>query len=143
MHQPPVPKVNADMCNSVPAGFLAIVALYLTFPREQTAQPKGWDSVRKIDFVGIFSIITASALLVFPLQEAGTYTYAWDSAVVVVTLSIASLSWVLFFTWEIYLSLKRSTHIEPIMPLRLFLRRVYASGVMYMKLHTLAVGGDN
>ncbi|KAI1759106.1 MFS general substrate transporter [Hypoxylon sp. FL1150] len=115
---------------NVPAGFVVIVTLYLTFPREQNTHSRGWNSVRKIDFVGIFSVITASALLIFPLQEAGTYTYAWNSAVIVVTLSIASLSWVVFFTWEMYLGLKRSTQIESIMPLRLFRRRVYVSDVI-------------
>ncbi|KAI0169724.1 MFS general substrate transporter [Hypoxylon sp. FL1284] len=111
---------------NVPAGVLAILTLYLAFPREQVAGLRGWDSIRRIDFVGNLAVITASSLLVFALQEAGAYNYTWDSAVIVVALSIAALSWVVFLTWEIYLGLKRSTRIEPIVPLRLFLKRVYA-----------------
>lgn len=127
--------------NSVPAGVVVVVALYLAWPPQSgIQQPRGWNSIRKIDFVGNFAVMAASALLVFALQEAGAYTYAWDSPVIVVTLSIAALVWVLFFTWEVYLGLKRFTHIEPIMPLRLFFRRVYASCVMYARMSTLDRG---
>ncbi|XXH05841.1 hypothetical protein Hte_012279 [Hypoxylon texense] len=130
---------------NVPAGVVAVTVLCLAFPREQMTASRGWSSVRKIDFVGNVAVMLASALLVFALQQAGSYTYAWDSAATVVSLSIASLSWVVFFTWEIYLGLKRFTHIEPIMPLRLFFRRVYASCVVctvctgYIFLSTLVV----
>ncbi|KAI1779418.1 MFS general substrate transporter [Hypoxylon cercidicola] len=130
---------------NVPTGLITVVALYLAFPREQATLSRGWSSIRRIDFVGNLAVILASALLVFALQEAGAYTYAWDSAVIVVALSISSLSWVVFFTWEIYLGVKRFTHIEPIMPLRLFFRRVYASCVVctvctgYIFISTLVV----
>ncbi|KAI1374886.1 MFS general substrate transporter [Hypoxylon crocopeplum] len=115
---------------NVPAGVTVIVALCLAWPPEARTQPGGWKAIRKIDFVGNVTVISACALLVFSLQEAGSYTYAWDSPVIVVALSIASLSWVIFFTWEAYLGLKCTTRIEPILPLRLFFSRVYASCVI-------------
>ncbi|KAI2637579.1 MFS general substrate transporter [Hypomontagnella submonticulosa] len=115
---------------NVPAGIAAIAALYMSSPPEVVMYQRGWNSVRKIDFVGNITIVSACALLVFALQEAGAYIYAWDSPVIVATLSVASLSWVFFFSWEAYLGLKRFTRIEPIFPLRLFLRRVYASCVI-------------
>ncbi|KAI1392244.1 MFS general substrate transporter [Hypoxylon trugodes] len=115
---------------NVPAGFIVVLAILLASPPETVTRQRGWASIRKIDFVGNVSVISACTLLVFALQEAGAYTYAWDNPVVVVSLSIASLSWIIFFTWEIYLGFKRATHIEPILPLRLFLRRVYTSCVI-------------
>ncbi|KAI2470152.1 MFS general substrate transporter [Annulohypoxylon bovei var. microspora] len=115
---------------NVPAGVIVVLALYLASPPEILPYERGWNSIRKIDFVGNISVIAATSLLVFALQEAGAYTYAWDSPVIVAALSIASLSWVVFFTWEIYLGLKRYTRIEPILPLRLFFRRVYASCIL-------------
>ncbi|KAF3064877.1 Multidrug resistance protein 3 [Daldinia childiae] len=115
---------------NVPAGVMVLVAIYLTSPTELIAHQRGWSSIRKIDFVGNITVILACALLVFSLQEAGTYTYRWDSTTIVAALSIASLSWVAFFTWEIFIGLKGRTHIEPIFPLRLFFRRVYASCVI-------------
>ncbi|KAI0835531.1 MFS general substrate transporter [Hypoxylon sp. FL0890] len=115
---------------NVPAGFIVLLALYLASPPEVVAHQRGWNSVRKIDFIGNISVISACSLLVFSLQEAGAYTYAWNSPAIVVALSISSLSWVIFFTWEIYLGLKPATLIEPILPLRLFFRRVYASCVI-------------
>ncbi|KAI2617048.1 MFS general substrate transporter [Hypoxylon sp. NC1633] len=115
---------------NVPAGVVVLVILYLVWPPETRTQQKGWESIRRIDFVGNLVVVSACSLLVFALQEAGSYTYTWDSPVIVVTLSIAILSWVIFFTWEVYLSLKRFTRIEPILPLRLFFRRVYASCII-------------
>ncbi|KAI0379177.1 MFS general substrate transporter [Hypomontagnella monticulosa] len=115
---------------NVPAGVAVVVALYLASPPEIVMYQRGWSSIRKIDFVGNITIVSACSLLVFSLQEAGAYTYAWDSPVIVAALSVASLSWVFFFSWETYLGLKRFTRIEPIFPLRLFLRRVYASCVI-------------
>ncbi|KAI1408200.1 MFS general substrate transporter [Hypoxylon sp. FL1857] len=115
---------------NVPPGLIVLAALYLASPPEVVVHQRGWRSARKIDFIGNISVISACSLLVFSLQEAGTYTYTWNSPVVVVALSVSSLSWVVFFTWEIYLGLKRFTLIEPILPLRLFFRRVYASCVI-------------
>ncbi|KAI1449275.1 MFS general substrate transporter [Annulohypoxylon stygium] len=112
---------------NVPAGVVVVLALYFASPPEFLPYERGWSSIRRIDFVGNITVITATSLLAFSLQEAGAYTYAWDSPTIVAALSIASLCWVVFFTWEIYLGLKRFTRIEPILPLRLFFRRVYAS----------------
>ncbi|KAI1101000.1 MFS general substrate transporter [Jackrogersella minutella] len=115
---------------NVPAGVAVLLALYLASPPEVMPYQRGWHSIRKVDFIGNISIIAACSLLVFSLQEAGAYTYAWDSPAIVAALSIACLSCVVFFTWEIYLGLKRYTYIEPIWPLRLFFRRVYASCIV-------------
>ncbi|KAL7621261.1 hypothetical protein AAE478_008578 [Parahypoxylon ruwenzoriense] len=122
---------------NVPAGIAVIIALYAAWPpmpgmpgMPGMQQGGGWRSIRKIDFIGNIAILSACSLLVFSLQEAGAYTYTWDSPVIVVALSIACLSWVLFLAWEVYLGLKRFTRVEPILPLRLFFRRVYVSCVI-------------
>ncbi|KAI0096684.1 MFS general substrate transporter [Hypoxylon sp. NC0597] len=115
---------------NVPAGIIVLFALYLASPPEVMTHQRGWNSIRRIDFIGNISLISACSLLVFSLQEAGAYTYAWNSPAIVIALSVSSLSWVVFFTWEVFLGLKHFTLIEPILPLRLFFRRVYASCVI-------------
>ncbi|KAI1079616.1 MFS general substrate transporter [Whalleya microplaca] len=142
---------------NIPFGVATVTLMYLSWPAVIDTQKKGWDSVRKIDVIGITSILLACALLVFPLQEAGSYTYAWDSPVIVTAFSIAGLSWVVFFAWEIYLGLVISTRIEPILPLRLVFRRVYVvcvictlcTGLIYLSILVILperfqiVNGDN
>ncbi|OTB04013.1 hypothetical protein M426DRAFT_73723 [Hypoxylon sp. CI-4A] len=112
---------------NVPVGVIMVISLYWVAPPEARLGRRGWTAIRKIDFIGNISVVLACALLVFALQEAGSYTYAWDSPPIVATLSISCLSWVVFFAWEIYISLKHFTHIEPIFPLRLLARKVYTS----------------
>ncbi|KAI1473664.1 MFS general substrate transporter [Daldinia eschscholtzii] len=114
---------------NVPAGVAVLAALYLASPPEVVSHQRVGSSIRKIDFIGNITIISACSLLVFSLQEAGTYS-RWDSTTIVAALSIASLSWVAFFTWEIFVGLKSRTQIQPIFPLRLFFRRVYASCIL-------------
>lgn len=133
MYQIRICRLRANMSNSVPVGVTTVVALYLAWPPEARARQTGWHTIRRIDFIGNIAVVSASSLLVFCLQEAGAYTYAWDSPAIVVSLSIASLSWVIFFTWEAYLDFRPFSPIEPILPMRLFFRRVYASCVMYIQ----------
>ncbi|KAI8956752.1 MFS general substrate transporter [Daldinia sp. FL1419] len=115
---------------NVPAGVAVLIALYVASPSEIIPRQGGWGSIRRIDFIGNITVISACTLLVYSLQEAGSYTYRWDSTAIVVALSIASLSWVTFFAWEIFIGLKGCTYVEPIFPLRLFFRRVYAGCVI-------------
>ncbi|RYP60817.1 hypothetical protein DL770_009922 [Monosporascus sp. CRB-9-2] len=89
-----------------------------------------WDAIRKVDLMGNVLIICATTLMVFALQEAGAFAYTWNSPVIVLTLSIAGLSWVMFITWEVFLGIKRNTKVEPILPLRLITHRVYMGALV-------------
>lgn len=89
-----------------------------------------WDAIRKVDLVGNVLILCATTLMVFALQEAGTFTFSWNSPVIVMSLSLASLCWVGFMTWEIFLGVKRHTRVEPLLPLRLLAHRVYLGALV-------------
>ncbi|KAI1339355.1 major facilitator superfamily domain-containing protein [Xylariaceae sp. FL0016] len=111
---------------NIPFGVALITALYITWPRALSRTTNGWTTVRRIDFVGNILIIAACVLLIFSLQEAGAYTYAWNSPAIILALVVSSLSWIGFIGWEVFLGTKSSTNIEPILPLRLVMSRVYA-----------------
>ncbi|KAK7757631.1 hypothetical protein SLS62_000007 [Diatrype stigma] len=117
---------------NVPFGILSFVVMLFAWPRGvgegQRLSP--WDAIRKVDLLGNALILCATTLMVFALQEAGTFTYAWDSPAIVTSLSFASLSWVGFMTWEIFLGVKRHTRVEPILPLRLVTHRVYLGALV-------------
>jgi hypothetical protein len=89
-----------------------------------------WDAIRKIDVLGNVLVLAASTLLVFSLQQVGGFHYQWHSPTIIGTLSVASLSWAAFFTWELYLGVKQVSNVEPILPLRLITRRVYLASLM-------------
>ncbi|KAI1320435.1 putative MFS multidrug transporter [Xylariaceae sp. FL0255] len=113
---------------NVPFGIILIVGLYLTWPTTFSVggRPHGSAAIRRIDFVGNILILAACTLLVFALQEAGDYSFAWSSPVIILALVVSALSWLGFVVWELRLDQQtRTTIIEPIVPLRLVTTRVY------------------
>ncbi|KAI0476082.1 major facilitator superfamily domain-containing protein [Xylariaceae sp. FL0804] len=115
---------------NIPFGVVLIAALYATWPPALGRRSGGWEAIRKIDFFGNVLIIAACVLLVFSLQAAGAYTYAWNSPVIILALTLSSLSWVGFVIWEAFLALRGTAYIEPILPLRLVMARVYVASVI-------------
>jgi predicted membrane channel-forming protein YqfA (hemolysin III family) len=81
--------------------------------------------MRTIDYLGGFLLLTASTLLVFALQEAGSVAFAWDSAAIIVALTIAGVSWIGFFArlWWLESFQKSTSPIRPIVPLRVLFNR--------------------
>ncbi|KAJ3574550.1 hypothetical protein NPX13_g4326 [Xylaria arbuscula] len=115
---------------NVPFGVVLIASLYLAWPAGLGRQRHGGlDAIRRIDVPGNILIIAACTLLVFALQEAGAYTFAWDHPVIILALVVSFLSWLGFAAWEAVLGSKRNTRIEPILPLRL-VKRVYSACVI-------------
>ncbi|KAI1263893.1 major facilitator superfamily domain-containing protein [Xylariaceae sp. FL1019] len=115
---------------NVPSGVLLVAGLYITWPGGIGPRLYGWEAVRRIDFVGNILIVSACTLLVFALQEAGAYSFAWNSAVIILALTVSALSWLGFVAWEVLLGLRPYSRIEPILPLRLVTSRVYAACVL-------------
>lgn len=131
-------------CHSVPCGALALIGIYSLWPDDCRRQYDGWAGIRKIDFVGNFLLILASILLVFGIQEAGSYVWKWSSPVIIWSLVIAGLSWILLGVWETYLFYGRNHQIQPIFPVRLATGRVYLSTIMYVSAHApLLIHQDN
>lgn len=119
---------------SVPFGIVSIIVMKLAWPPGvglgQRLGP--WEAVQKVDLIGNILILIATTLMVFALQEAGAFAYAWDSPLIVTSLSLSSLSGICFVIWEVFLGLKRRTRVEPILPLRLLTHRVYLGALTYV-----------
>ncbi|KAI8632994.1 putative MFS multidrug transporter [Xylariaceae sp. FL1651] len=115
---------------NVPFGVVLVVGLYFTWPASAGRRPRGLDAIRRIDFLGNVLIVAACTLLVFALQEAGAYSFAWNHPVIVLALVVSTLSWLGFVAWELLLGMRRHTIIEPVLPLRLVLGRVYSACVI-------------
>ncbi|KAI0401540.1 major facilitator superfamily domain-containing protein [Xylaria palmicola] len=114
---------------NVPFGVVLVAGLLLAWPARLGRQLSGWDALRRVDFIGNVLIIAACTLLVFALQEAGAYSFAWNHPVIIIALVVSVLSWLGFASWELSLGSRPYSMIEPILPLRL-LGRVYSACVI-------------
>jgi hypothetical protein len=95
-------------------------------------RPLTWrDALAKIDFIGNVLLISASGLLVFAMQQAGSLVVDWRDPQIVIALVFSGLSWVGLSTWEILLGTRlQRLRVEPIFPVRLALKKAYASGIL-------------
>ena len=83
------------------------------------------ETIRKVDFIGMFSLLAASVLLVFALESGGT-RYPWKSRTTISTLVLSGILWIVFIAWEMYLERTKTTQ-EPIFPMGLLKARLLAS----------------
>ncbi|XWX02155.1 hypothetical protein V2A60_010187 [Cordyceps javanica] len=114
---------------NIPFGLVAMLAITNFWPPENAANMLSWEAFTKIDFIGGITLLSSSGLLVFAIQQAGSQTYAWNSAQIIITLVISAVCWILFIAWQIFLEVKSCFGIEPIFPIRLISRRVYSAGL--------------
>ncbi|KAK4230948.1 putative multidrug resistance protein [Podospora fimiseda] len=121
---------------NIPFGVVAILGIYTLWPDERRNKYGIWTKIAKIDFIGNTLLALASILLVFALQEGGSFVWRWSSPVIIWSLTISGVCWVLLCIWESYLFYGTSRRIEPIFPMRLIVARVYCSTL----LNTLMTG---
>ncbi|KAG5984486.1 hypothetical protein E4U55_004610 [Claviceps digitariae] len=115
---------------SVPCGLVTILAITNLWPQENVADLLSWSAFRSIDFLGSVTLLSSSGFLVFAMQQAGSQALAWNSAAIIASFIISILSWLVFILWEVHLARKRHRHIEPIFPIQLIGKRVYAAGLL-------------
>ena len=111
---------------------MTILAISNLWPDEEVSSLLSWRAFRRIDFLGITTLLCSSGLLVFAVQQAGSQTFAWASPTIISALTISGISWVVFVTWELRLEMKSNRCIDPIFPIRLMLGRVYSAGLLYV-----------
>ncbi|KAF2993946.1 hypothetical protein E8E14_001307 [Neopestalotiopsis sp. 37M] len=115
---------------NIPFGILALVGLLFAWPRTGNRHSSGlWESIRGLDWFGNVVIISASSLLVYALQQAGAFNYAWDSPAIIAALTISAVSLVSFICWEIYLGRKGDPSRQPVLPIRLISQRPFLAAL--------------
>ena len=116
--------MNTDI-GSIPFGVLAVLGIYALWPEERRNRYDASTALSKIDFLGNLLLAAASILMVFALQEAGSFVWSWSSPVIVGSLVTAGACWVFLGVWEYCLCHGSSRQVEPIFPMRLVRDRVY------------------
>lgn len=118
------------LCSSVPFGALAVLGIYTLWPEERRGRYDCRTALSKVDFIGNTLLILASILLVFAVEQGGSFVWEWSSPVIIWSLVISAIAWVLLSVWEAYLFYGHGQRIEPIFPLHLAVGRVYLSCLM-------------
>lgn len=105
----------------VPAVLLAAVVVYfrVNIPVKET----GKDRIRRVDFLGAFTLVAALVLLLLGLNSGGNIV-PWNHPLIYVSLPLAGV----FFATFIYVEDKIAT--EPVIPVRLLLNRTVASACL-------------
>ncbi|KAI9163270.1 putative MFS-type transporter C16A3.17c [Paramyrothecium foliicola] len=115
---------------NIPFGLVTILIITNFWPHENVAHLLSWKAFTSIDFIGSITLLCSSGFLVFAVQQAGSQASSWSSPSIVSALVVSALSWIAFIWWEVLLETKHYSHIEPIFPIRLMLRRVYSAGLV-------------
>ncbi|EFX01921.1 major facilitator superfamily transporter multidrug resistance [Grosmannia clavigera kw1407] len=112
---------------NAPFAIVTITGLVFLFPPENRSRLGPRRSLGRLDIIGSFLLLASTVLLVIALQEAGSLVVAWNSLLVLVSLTLAAVSLALFIGWESLLWSGSNWGIEPVFPLRLLQNRVYSA----------------
>lgn len=106
--QPPIIAINA-----------VLVFFVVSIPPKASKN----SLLRRIDYFGSGTLVLAIVLFQLGLNSGGT-TVGWDSPLVIITLTIAGISFGLFIFWDF------SKASNPVIPIRALLQRTVASAQM-------------
>ncbi|KAL0937740.1 MFS multidrug transporter [Colletotrichum truncatum] len=124
---------------NIPFGCLATLCILLFFPVEHRAHSiLSLKALRKIDFIGMISLLSASVTLVFGIERGGARVYSWDHKAIISSFVVSGISWIVFICWEIHLNKtycqltdhRRCRHVEPVFTAKLARRRPYICGLI-------------
>ncbi|PHH65204.1 hypothetical protein CDD81_3063 [Ophiocordyceps australis] len=115
---------------NVPFGLVMILAITNFWPQEDVAHMLSGSAFSRIDFIGSAALICSSGFLVFAIQQGGSQSFAWNSPEIISTFTLSGVCWIIFIGWEVFLENKTFRNVEPIFPIRLVTRRVYAAGLL-------------
>jgi len=122
---------------NAPAGIVALILFYFALPAHFPYERDDADApinlqlaqkVRRIDFVGLFLILSSSFLLVAAIQEGGI-AHPWGSGVVLSLLVLSFLSMVGLVAWGKYFARRLTIAQEVVLPCTI-LSDHYALGLL-------------
>ncbi|KAK8016172.1 Major facilitator superfamily domain- general substrate transporter [Apiospora rasikravindrae] len=117
---------------NIPFSTAALAGIMLAWPSRHGSRSSMAETYKKLDLPGILLVIGGSTLLVFSLQQAGSFSMSWDSPVIVVTLTMAALCWIVFVAWEYFLETKHCMGIQPLISSKLVTMRPYMAALVFM-----------
>ena len=118
---------------SVPLGTPAMIVVPLFWPKERHRNIR--HGLLHMDWAGIFLLLASSLLLIVGLQQGGLTDKSWGHPIVTVSLTVAAVAWIAFSIWEVGIGFRwelfaKLNGVEPVFPVRLAARRVYAAALL-------------
>ncbi|CAF9909471.1 hypothetical protein IMSHALPRED_008372 [Imshaugia aleurites] len=115
---------------NVPCGAVIVALTLWKYPTKTGASAYSKSALAQVDLPGVILSLAGSIMLVFALEQGGV-KYPWDSGIIVASFVVAGISWVLFGSWETFLtsSFVKMT-MRPIFPTRLLTQRVVATALL-------------
>lgn len=135
------PLLSGAICNSttwrwifylnLPTGGFALLAFVLAWPRDRGAKRLTRSAFASIDILGSILLLAGSILVVFAMQQAGTYVLAWNSAVIAVCLTLVPVCFLAFIAWQLWLASHPDFPVKPTFPVKIIVtERVIGASVL-------------
>ncbi|KAK5162997.1 uncharacterized protein LTR77_011052 [Saxophila tyrrhenica] len=134
------PLISGGICSTttwrwifyinLPLGCVALAAFCIAWPKDNSPKKFTKAAFKSIDFAGSILLLAASILLVFAMQEAGTYVLAWDSGAIGACLTLVPVCFLAFIGWQWFLSEHPDWTIQVIFPVKVVTQRVIGGTVM-------------
>ena len=123
-------RLTVRLVFSVPCGAVIVALTLWKYPTKTGASAYSKSALAQVDLPGVILSLAGSIMLVFALEQGGV-KYPWDSGIIVASFVVAGISWVLFGSWETFLtsSFVKMT-MRPIFPTRLLTQRVVATALL-------------
>lgn len=115
---------------NLPTGCMTLLALIVAWPHDGRKKSSVWTGFASIDLLGSVLLLAATTLLVFALQEAGSYEYAWNSAPIIACFVVSAVCFVAFALWQELLRKKPKWSIKAVFPVHLMADRVVLATTM-------------
>ena len=109
---------------NVPIGGVALILLRIAWPRDRHQRSFTMKGILSVDVLGCLLLLAASVLLIFALQEAGAFVYAWNSSMVIACLCVSGVSFVAFVVWQELLDRHQKWPVQLVFPMRVARQRV-------------------
>ena len=117
---------------NLPTGGAALAAFIISWPKDKSKKHFTKKAFLSIDYLGSFLLLAGSILLVFAMQEAGTYALEWDSAIIAVCLTLVPVCFIGFILWQTFLAAHPDWPVQVIFPVRVAIQKVLGACILYV-----------
>ena len=76
-------------------------------------------------------LLAASVLLIFALEEAGAFIYAWNSSIIIACLCMSAIAFVAFILWQEWLDKHPDWPVQQVFPVHVARHRVVGAAMMW------------
>nr|POE63739.1 efflux pump roqt [Quercus suber] len=114
---------------NLPVCGFSVMCLSIAAPNRKVKTTSTVGTLCSIDFLGSLALLSASVLLIFALQQAGSYTYSWNSAATITCLILAGICFIACVLWQLWLATRPSFIVQPIFPIAAVKSRVLSSAL--------------